>query len=355
MAEEDQDQKTEQPTSKRLGEARDRGQLPISREIAAWVLFLGILIVVAWIGPKMMQQLIFILRVFIEMPHAFTVEDHGLQRLAYQTLMQIGGATGLAFAILAGAAVLGTLGQTGMFASLEIIRPDFSKLSPTQGFKRLFSTVALVELGKSFGKMIVLGGVVFLTLMPVVNNLPGFTGHSLMDVMKFLHDQAVHLIIVLLLVFTAIAVADLFYQRFRYFKNLRMTKAEVKDEYKQQEGDPMIKARLRQIRLEKARKRMMAQVPKADVIITNPTHYAIALQYDNTKMAAPVVLAKGINNVAQRIREVAEEHKIPFVSNPPLARSLYDTVDIDEQIPTQFYRTVAEVISYVYKLKKRKI
>ncbi len=154
--------------------------------------------------------------------------------------------------------------------------------------------------------------------------------------------------------FTVIAAADYFYQNHAYIKSLKMTKAEVKDEYRQQEGDPMIKGRLRQIRLEKARKRMMAQVPKADVVITNPTHYAVALAYDNKKMTAPRVLAKGVNRIAERIREVATEHKIPLVSNPPLARALYDTVEIDEEIPTQHYRAVAEIISYVYKLKKRK-
>ncbi|MDX2028220.1 MAG: flagellar biosynthesis protein FlhB [Alphaproteobacteria bacterium] len=353
MAEEDQDQKTEQPTGKRLDEAREKGQLPISRETAAWVVFVGILITVAWIGPGMARRMAETLQVFLEMPHAFRVEDHGFQVIAFQTIGRIGLATGLAFAILTGAALLGTMAQTGFFASLEILKPDIGRLSPLNGFRRLFSVTALVELGKSFGKMVILGIVVFFTLLPIVYKIPSFAGHSLIDVMNFLHDEAVHLIIVLLLVFTAIALADLFYQRFRYFKNLRMTKAEVKDEYKQQEGDPMIKARLRQIRLEKARKRMMAQVPKADVVVTNPTHYAIALQYDNKKMAAPIVVAKGMNKIAERIRNVAEEHKVPLVSNPPLARGLYDNVELDQAIPTQYYRAVAEVISYVYKLKKK--
>jgi flagellar biosynthetic protein FlhB len=133
-----------------------------------------------------------------------------------------------------------------------------------------------------------------------------------------------------------------------------MTKAEVKDEFKQQEGDPVIKQRLRNIRIEKARKRMMAKVPKADVVITNPTHYAVALQYNSVEMQAPTVVAKGINLIAERIRDLATEHKIPLVSNPPLARALYDTVDLDREIPTQHYRAVAEVISYIYKLKKKR-
>jgi flagellar biosynthetic protein FlhB len=158
----------------------------------------------------------------------------------------------------------------------------------------------------------------------------------------------------LLLVFTVIAAADLFYTRWKYIHDLRMTKTEVKDEHKQQEGDPMIKGRLRQLRSEKARKRMMSAVPKADVIITNPTHYAVALQYDNRKMQAPVVIAKGINLIAERIRAIAEENRIPLVSNPPLSRALYETVEIDQSIPAQHYRAVAEVISYVYKLRKRK-
>ena len=194
----------------------------------------------------------------------------------------------------------------------------------------------------------------FLTLLPIVRSLPAFNGHDMMDIIALIHSEAVHLIIIILLGFFLIAAIDLLYQRHTYIKGLRMTKAEVKDEFKQQEGDPMIKSRLRQIRIEKARKRMMAQVPKADVVVTNPTHYAIAMQYDNKRMAAPIVLAKGVDQVAVRIREVAEEHRIPLVSNPPLARTLYDTVELDEEIPSQLYRAVAEVISFVYKLKKRK-
>lgn len=354
MAEEDQDQKTEDPTGKRLGEARDRGQLPISRETASWVLFVAILVVVAWLGPPMTQSLIASLRVFLEMPQALSIEDRGLQTLILHTIIQVAMATAGIFLILAAAAIGGTILQTGLFFSFEPIKPDIMKLSLVRGFKKIFSTTALVELVKSIGKLVLLGTVAFFTLLPVAQILPSFIGHSLMDTIAYMHSQTIHLIIMMLLAFTILAVGDLFYQRYSYIKNLRMTKNEVKDEYKQQEGDPMIKSRLRQIRLEKARKRMMAQVPKADVIVTNPTHYAVAMQYDSQKMAAPRVLAKGVDSVALRIRDVAEEHKIPTVSNPPLARVLYDTVDIDHEIPAQHYRAVAELISYVYKLKNKK-
>lgn len=354
MSEEDQDQKTEEPTSKRLKEARERGQLPVSREISAWVLFIGILSVVAWLGPVMARDMITSLRIFIEMPHSLVVDERGLQSLLGHTLASMGMATVAIFLVLAFAATAGTVVQTGLFASLELIKPDLAKLSLVKGFKKLFSSQALVELGKSFAKLVLLGMVAYYTLLPVATALPSMTGHDLLDVTAYLHDQTVHLIIMLLLTFTVIAIADLVYQRMQFTKNLRMTKTEVKDEYKQQEGDPMIKNRLRQIRMEKARKRMMAQVPKADVIVTNPTHYAVAMQYDAAKMAAPVVLAKGTDALAMRIKAVAEEHKIPIVSNPPLSRVLYETVEVDEPIPSQHYRAVAELISYVYKLKRKK-
>ena len=350
MAEEDQDQKTEDPTGKRLGEARDRGQLPISREISAWVLF-----VVAWLGPPMTVRLIEIMKAFIQMPHTLQLDSHNLQTLLLDTVMQVAMATGLIFVLLLAAAVFGVMSQTGLYYSLELIKPDIGRLNPINGFSKLFSVSSVVELGKSIAKLVVLGGMVSLTLWPVINEVPHLTGLPLMELMAYLYHQAVHLILVILVIFLAIALSDLVYQRFQYIKSLRMTKSEVKDEYKQQEGDPLIKGRLRQIRMEKARKRMMAQVPKADVIVTNPTHYSVALQYDNNKNAAPVVIAKGIDMVALRIREVGEEHKITMISNPPLARTLYDTVDLDKEIPTNLYKAVAEVISYVYKLKKKKI
>jgi flagellar biosynthetic protein FlhB len=353
MAEEDQDQKTEAPTGKRLQEARDKGQIAVSRELSAWILFLGVLIVIGWLATPMASKLVGIMRFFIEMPHAVRLDDRGLQTVVFTAITQVALATGLIFAVLAFAAFIGTVIQTGLFFSFELLTPDVGRLSPMNGFKRLFSMTAMVEFGKSMGKMVVLGAVAFFTIAPIAFDISSFSQRPLMEALVFLYHQAVHLIALMLVTFTIIAAGDLFYQRYQFIKNLRMTKAEVKDEYKQQEGDPLIKSRLRQIRLEKARKRMMAQVPKADVVVTNPTHYAVALQYDNKKMAAPTVLAKGVDRVAERIREVALEHKIPLVSNPPLARVLYDTVDIDQQIPTQHYRAVAEVISYVYKLKKR--
>ena len=355
MAEQDEDQKTEHPTSKRLDDARDRGEVPISREFSNWISFVAIYIVVMWLGPKMLTQLFGMLRLYLEMPRPSGLDDRGLQTLILDMFIQVGFITFLVFAVFLVFGVLGTMWQTGFMVNTQRLSFDIKRILPMDGLKRLFSPGAAgAELAKSFGKLVVLGGIVFIELRPIVLDTNAIAGLTLTQGMALLHEKAIHLIIVLLLAYGIIALADFKYQKFQYIKNLRMTKTEVKDEFRQSEGDPKVKARLRQIRLEKARRRMMAQVPKADVIITNPTHYAVALKYDNKKMSAPVVVAKGINLIAEKIKEIAEENLIPAISNPPLARTLYDTVEIDQVIPTQHYRAVAQIISYVYKLKNKK-
>jgi len=355
MAEEDNDQKTEQPTEKRIREAREKGQLPISREMTTWFLFIATLVVIAWLSPGMGRDLAVGMRIFLEMPHGISLEGGGLQKALADVLAQVGIATVLVFSLLAGSVIAGTMLQTGLYFNTERLEIDFKRIMPNEGLKRLFSTASLVELAKSFVKLVVIGFVVFLVFRPIIGELRFFIGRDLFQSVRFMHREAIHLIVVMMLVITVIAVTDLLYQRFRYFRNLRMTKQEVKDEHKQLEGDPLVKSRLRSIRLERARKRMIAAVPKADVVITNPTHYAVALLYDNAKMAAPTVVAKGINLVAERIRKVAADHNVPLVSNPPLARALYETVEIDEMIRPEQYRAVAEVISYVYRLRKKAV
>jgi len=354
MSDIEQDQKTEQPTGKRLGDARNQGQLPISREVTTWVSLLSILTVVAWALPSLMREMLSFLRIFLEQPESFALDIESLQSLFFSAAAHVGMMIGLALLILMAGIIGGVMVQTGFFFELTLLKVDLMRLLPTQGFKKLFSISAIVDIIKSLAKMAFLGGVALAVLAPTAFHAPGLTGFPLEKILGFLHEKIQHLIEMLLLVFTTIAIGDYYFTNFQYIKNLRMTKTEVKDENKQQEGDPMIKMRLRQIRFDKARKRMMAQVPKADVVITNPTHYAVALKYDSAKMAAPVVLAKGLNMIAERIREVALENQVPLVSNPPLARALHDTVEVDHPIPTQHYRAVAEVISYVYKLRKRK-
>ncbi|MDD3029104.1 MAG: flagellar biosynthesis protein FlhB [Alphaproteobacteria bacterium] len=352
--EQDQDQKTEEATPKRLEEAREHGQVPISREVAMWVSLVGVLLVMAMVLPGMIRDFADFLRHFIESSHEFSINDKNAQALFAQVMGHAAKISGLTFLVLITFIILGFMVQTGFFFSWDLLIPNFGRIMPSRGLKRLFSVTSLVELGKGLAKLAVLGYLAFIVIAPIAEESINYAGLPIQLVLAFVQKNIVHLMEVILMVFFVIAVADLAYSRFHYFKGLRMTKTEVKEEYKQQEGDPMIKARLRQLRVEKARKRMMAQVPKADVVITNPSHYAVALRYDSVKMAAPVVVAKGINLIALRIREIAEESHVPLVSNPPLARALYNNVEISQQIPTQLYRAVAEVISYVYKLKKRR-
>jgi flagellar biosynthetic protein FlhB len=355
MSEQEQDQKTEPPSAKRLEEARESGQLALSRETATWVAMMGVLVVVWLSAPSVMREFYEFLRGFIESSHAISVNENNVQNLLFYVYSRGTMIGGVMFLLLVCFIIAGYMGQTGFFFSLDLMTPDIERLSPMRGFHRLFSLNSLVELVKSMAKFLFLGGIAYVVLAPIMDESPSFTGFPIENILTFVHKKTIRLIEMILLVFAVIAAADLFYQRFQFIRGLRMTKAEVKEEYRQQEGDPLIKGRLRQLRVEKARRRMMAQVPKADVVITNPTHYAVALQYELGKMSAPTVVAKGINLIAERIREIAEENHVPLVSNPPLARALYSTVEIDQPIPGEHYRAVAEIISYVYKLKKKRL
>src|SRR6185437_1286836 len=220
-------------------------------ETSAWVVLLGVLVVIAWLLPPMMRHMADFLRIFLESPHTFSMDENGIQPLMFQVLGQVALIVGLIFVLMMIAAVAGVMVQTGFFFALDLLTPDLTRLMPSRGLKKLFSLGSLVELGKSVGKLVFLGGIAFATLVPVAVEAPNMTGMTLEGIMAFLQQKAVHLLIVLILGFTLIAAADLFYTRFQFIKNLRMTKVEVKDEFRQQEGDPMIKARLRQMRVDK--------------------------------------------------------------------------------------------------------
>jgi flagellar biosynthetic protein FlhB len=228
---------------------------------------------------------------------------------------------------------------------------DFSKLSPMKGFKRIFSGRNLVEFVKSLFKVAAIGLVIFLVLKSRMSEYAGLAALDLMAVMDYLRDQVIAMILIVVIMVFVLAAADWFYQRWAFTQQMKMTKQEIKDEHKQTEGDPMIKGRLRALRMQRARQRMMQSVPKASVVVTNPTHYAVALQYDQDSMEAPILVAKGVDLIAKRIRDLATENEVPIVENPPLARALYASVELDEEIPPEHYKTVAEIIGYVMKLK----
>lgn len=348
----DDTQKTEEPTAKRLEEARKKGQVALSREVNNWIMLLAATILLGTAAPAMMAGLGHHLKTYIEHAHELPQVPGGFEVLG-KGFWNILGLMTLPLLALMAAAFLGPFIQTGPLFAPETIKPDISKISPFKGVERLFSRRSLMEFVKGILKISLITLVGVLLLRPFFGQADHMVGLSMGQLLDEMQELIVRLMIGVLVVLAILAIADLLYQRNEHYKKMRMTKQELKDEYKQSEGDPQIKARLRQLRAERARARMMQAVPQADVVITNPTHFSIALKYKPEEMDAPVCVAKGVDAVALRIRELAKEHNIVIYENPPLARVLYDTVEIDEVIPAEHYKAVAEVISYVFKLKGR--
>jgi flagellar biosynthetic protein FlhB len=257
--------------------------------------------------------------------------------------------------VLVVAAFLGTWGQIGFVYTPKKIEPKLTNISPISGFRRLFSTTSLVEAGKGILKMAIVGGLIGFLVLPAMSHPDKLIDQSLEATLGELHRLIVMILLLVVLVMVALAAADYIYQRWSHKEKLKMTKQEVKDEHKEQEGDPKVKNRIRALRMERHRQRMMAAVPRASVVITNPTHFAVALQYDIDAMGAPRVVAKGVDYLAKRIRQVAESHDVPIIENPPLARALYAAVEVDQEIPQEHYKAVAEVIGYVMRLKGKRV
>lgn len=348
----DDDGKSEQPTGKRLSKARDEGDISQSQEVKTAAMLMAMAVFVWLIAPITMNRLRDYLARFLEQPDAMRiVNTPDLNALAIDLMSNVGLAMILPLAFLLLVGLTASVGQTGWTISTHKLIPDLNKLNPLTGFGRIFSLNAVVDLGKSVAKLVVVGAICYMVLKPRIADLDLLPSMEMVAILAYLHQVLVRLTFAIALVMVVIAASDWFYQRHTYIKKLKMTKQEVKDENKQSEGDPLIKSRLRGLRLARARNRMMAAVPKADVVVTNPTHYACALKYDGETMNAPTLVAKGQNLIALRIRELAQENDVPIVENPPLARALYATVEIDREIPPDHYKAVAEVISYVMRLK----
>lgn len=350
MAAEDQADKTEEPTQKKLQDARDKGQVPKSREFNTWLILATGALILLTLAPEMVRRVAKVLLPFIESPHAIPLDFAALRMVMLDTvtdLFIVMGLGALGLVLVAGAA--GFM-QHGLVWSFETIKPEISKISLIKGFKRLFSLKSIVEFAKGVGKLALVAAVAIFMLLPHVDALPLMVDQDVADIPAVMHDLAMVLLAGVIGALAAVAGLDMLYQRYEFTKQQRMSRRDIKDEHKQTEGDPMVKARLRSIRMSKARQRMMAAVPDADVVVTNPTHYAVALKYDEVEMEAPTVVAKGADLVALRIREIALENKVPIVENPPLARALFK-VEIDQTVPLDAYKAVAEVISYVWRLK----
>lgn len=354
MAEEtSEEDKNEEPTDKKRREAREKGQVAHSREVNTWIMLSTGAILIASVGVWLSENLTEILREFIAKPHAYSMDGGAIARLMHQFSLEIFGLLLVPLGLFFIAAFLSSFIQVGPLISTESIQPKLEKLDPIKGATRIFGLRAWVEFLKAFAKMVIVGTVTTIILWPIYQDARGMVGIEVTSIMNLLLNESNRLFIAVCSVLFLFAALDYGWQRMQLNKQLKMSRQEIRDEYKQSEGDPHIKARLRQLRVERARKRMMTKVPTADVIVTNPTHFAVAMEYKQDKGGAPVVVAKGQDRIALKIREIAKENEVPIVENPPLARALYDTVELDEEIPEQHYKAVAEIISYVFGLKRR--
>lgn len=321
---------------------------------SAVILLIGLL-ALQFFGPKLSSDLAAFTRFTLhEAGHIhLTVENIG--EYTRQGLLAIGALLFPTIAALAVAGAAANLAQVGFFTTAEPLTPNLEKIDPVAGFKRLFSSRSLVNFGLTLAKIGVISLVCFVALRGLLDQVVALADQSVGAIAAWIIGNAFSISLKVCLVLVVIAVLDYGYQRWEYERGLRMTKQEIKEELRHYEGDPLVRSRIRSIQKQMAMRRMMASVPKADVVITNPTHLAVAVQYDPKKMGAPTVVAKGARLIAERIRRIAVENDIPIVENKPLAQALYKGVQVGREIPQEFYRALAEVLVYVYRLGKRSL
>jgi flagellar biosynthesis protein FlhB len=352
MAEEQDDtEKTEDPTQKRLDEALKRGDVVKSQEVNTWFVIAGATLVLATFSGGMTRDVSTTMRGLIANAGQILVDGPALPHLFQKIGIELIAALAVPFLLLMLAALAGNMVQHRMVWSFETLAPKLSKISPGAGLKRLFSIVALVNFAKGLVKLAVVGTVLTVLMWPERSRIMALNRSDVSEILPLALTLALKLMGAVVAMLAAVAAADYLFQYRRWYERQKMSLREMKDEFRQSEGDPTIKGKMRQVRQTRMRRRMIANVPKAAVVITNPTHYSVALQYERG-MEAPVCVAKGADALALRIREVAAEHSIPLVENPPLARALHATVEVDQAIPPEHYKAVAEVISYVLKLRR---
>ena len=348
--EQDDDQKTFEASARRLEQAREEGQVPISQEVRIWFMLLAGLAVVLMLGPTLARHMREALVVYLSSADQLSLGNGTLRHALFDTMRELGPGLALLGLIFIGAAIAGTMLQTGPFASTHLLEFKFDRINPASGWKRIFSVQSLVEFMKGVLKIGLVGFVVMGVVKPLFSRAELLNGMEPALQLQVIYDYASKLMITVMAVFSVIVGADFVWQRFQFAKRMRMTREDLKQEYKQQEGDPMVRARLAALRRDRSRRRMMSMVKDATVVITNPTHFAVALQYE-PGMNAPKVLALGQDNIALKIREVATENEVPLVENPPLARALYAACDLDDEIPVEQFEAVAKVIGFVMSQK----
>lgn len=348
-------EKTEEPTSKKIDEARQKGQVPFSRELTSFLLFLALALNILFFMPSYSQKAVLSLSKFISNVDDFIIDEQSLVQIFKDTTFLFFALIGLPSLLFAFMAIFSSGVQNSIVLSTESIMPKLEKISLFAGFRRLFSLRSVVEFLKGIIKISVVGFAGYLVVKAEVDKIILTPDLSMPDIIKMLSTLGFKVVLAAAFIMLLLALFDILYQRFEFMKNLKMSRQELKEEYKQTEGNPEVKAKLRKLRQERARKRMIAAVPNADVVIRNPTHYAIALEYNELKMDAPKVIAMGQDSLALKIIEVAEENKVTVITNRALAKALYETSEIDQEIPLQHFKAVAEVIGYVYKMKGKSV
>lgn len=348
------EERTEQPTSKRIQESREKGQVCKSTEVSTAFLFAATVLSFYFYIPSVASKLSRMISYYLDNLMLWNgTKDSGVT-VFYGAILKLADMVFPIFLVFLLVGIASNLVQIGFIASADPIKPKFSKLNPISGFKqKFFSAKTLEQLIKSVLILCAIAWVAFRAIRREVPFLPPLIDSDPSVIVLTIFRSVMHLLWDALWLFIIIATADFTFQKWQYTKDLMMTKQEIKDEGKQTEGNPQIKSRIRSIQMQMARRRMMKEVPKADVVITNPTHLAVALQYKRGEMGAPICLAKGAGPIAKKIREVARESSVPIVEDKPLARTLYKTVDIGDAIPEKLYRAVAEILAYVYGMKKR--
>ncbi len=346
------DEKTEPATPRRREEARKKGQVLKSVELVSALVLLACFLVLRALGPYLLRTLSETLTISLERVSQPELTTHGFAHFLWlvgqwaKTALPL-----MVVSLLVGVAA--NLAQVGFTVSTEPLAPDFNRLNPVSGFGRIFSKRAIFEMIKSIAKLGLVGWVVYQAVEEEMARLPGLLEMEVGQIVTFIGQLVLTIGVRAGVVLLLVAAVDLFYQWRDYEKNLRMSKQEIKEEYKMTEGDPQIKSKIREKQRQMSLRRMMQEIPKADVVITNPTHFAVALAYKEMEMSAPRVVAKGQDYMAQRIKALALENKVTIVENKPLARALYQTTEVSDSVPQEFYQAVAEVLAFVYRLKRK--
>lgn len=348
----DDQEKTEEPTEKKIQDARKEGNVPKSQDASGVVTLFVAILATLMLFPFISKHMLLLFKYYFSLigtpVEKLFVMDVLLVSIKEILLMIMPLAIAVAIA-----GIVAAFSQFGFLFTTKAIVPDLKKIDPIKGSKNLFSLKKLIEGIKITLKSFTTLGVGFVFFFYFILELPTVALFGLHDQLNWLKDKSLIIALVMLLIIFVFAIIDIVIVRKQYFDGLKMSKQEIKDEMKNMEGDPLVKSKIRQIQMQTARRRMMAEVPNADVVITNPTHYAVAIKYDQEKHAAPIVVAKGVDNIAQQIKKIARENDVHIVQNPPLAKSLYSEVEVERAIPESLFAAVAEVLAYVYKVNKK--